>query len=238
MICSITGWMLAALLWSQGRVKTSTCMCSRCSLACASSSALRAVRASLAPISPRASAICNPRPREPPVTSATLPVRSISFFTLIGKFSLVHFGSAAWSCRRDRLKPLVAHLEQFVPDELPGRSGRESWIAWTARQPDCAALFDDRDYFALADNLAFLEVDLDHGARARGGHRDFHFHRLEDEHGIVLRHLGAGSSFDFPNLAGDVADYFRAWHVRPVLLGRLTELPLGGRFRGARGDVS
>src|ERR1017187_9124234 len=86
-------------------------MRSRCSLPCASSSALRAVSASIAPISPRASAICSPRPREPPVTSATLPVRSISFLTLIGKTSLVNLGNAAWSCRRYRLKPRVTHIE-------------------------------------------------------------------------------------------------------------------------------
>src|SRR5438045_5940581 len=46
--------------------------------ASSSSSRLRATSATRAPISPSASAICKPSPREPPVTSATLPVRSNS----------------------------------------------------------------------------------------------------------------------------------------------------------------
>src|SRR4051812_21323917 len=50
-------------------------MPARCKCASASSSSfcLRAVIATFAPISPSASAICSPRPREPPVTSACLP---------------------------------------------------------------------------------------------------------------------------------------------------------------------
>ena len=49
--------------------------CFRWETASSSSSFLRAVIATLAPISPSASAICSPRPREPPVTSAFRPLR-------------------------------------------------------------------------------------------------------------------------------------------------------------------
>src|SRR4051812_19581704 len=44
-------------------------------MASSSSSFLRAVMAIFAPISPSASAICRPRPREPPVMRAFLPFR-------------------------------------------------------------------------------------------------------------------------------------------------------------------
>jgi len=64
-------------------VSTSMPLAFRCVSASFSSSALRAVIATLAPISPSASAICSPRPREPPVMRATLPLRSNRFFTLI-----------------------------------------------------------------------------------------------------------------------------------------------------------
>ena len=52
--------------------------------AASSSPVLRAVSASEAPASPSASAIWKPRPREPPVTIATLPVRSNSSRTCMG----------------------------------------------------------------------------------------------------------------------------------------------------------
>src|SRR5207302_8637328 len=42
-----------------------------------------------APISPSASAICKPRPREPPVTSATLPDRSNRSLTPMGHLALI-----------------------------------------------------------------------------------------------------------------------------------------------------
>src|SRR6188474_2461241 len=54
-------------------------------MAWSSSSDFLAVIATFAPISPSASAICSPRPREPPVTSATRPERSSSVFTLMGR---------------------------------------------------------------------------------------------------------------------------------------------------------
>src|SRR5687767_606916 len=50
----------------------------RCATASSRSPALRDVSMILAPASPSASAICSPRPREPPVTSACWPVRSNS----------------------------------------------------------------------------------------------------------------------------------------------------------------
>src|SRR5277367_3442886 len=48
----------------------------RSALASSSSCGLRALMAIFAPISPKPLAICNPRPRDPPVTSATLPPSS------------------------------------------------------------------------------------------------------------------------------------------------------------------
>ena len=48
---------------------------SRCAFAASSSSALRADKNTRAPISPSASAICRPRPREPPVINAVRPSR-------------------------------------------------------------------------------------------------------------------------------------------------------------------
>src|ERR1700678_1000129 len=58
------------------------CFASR-DLASSSSAGLRALIAILAPISPRPCAICRPRPREPPVTRATLSFSSNSSRTLI-----------------------------------------------------------------------------------------------------------------------------------------------------------
>src|ERR1700685_1559508 len=48
----------------------------RSALASSSSPGLRALMAIFAPISPRPLAICSPRPRDPPVMSATLPPSS------------------------------------------------------------------------------------------------------------------------------------------------------------------
>ena len=56
---------------------------SRPARASSSSSCLRAVSATRAPISPSAVAICSPMPREPPVTMAVLPSRSNRLRTLM-----------------------------------------------------------------------------------------------------------------------------------------------------------
>src|SRR4029079_17127137 len=48
----------------------------------------RALTATLQPISPSPSAICRPRPREPPVTRATLPARSKRLRVVISAASL------------------------------------------------------------------------------------------------------------------------------------------------------
>src|SRR3990170_861126 len=61
----------------------------RCATASSSSFCLRAVSASRAPISPSASAICSPSPREPPVTSATRPFRSRSCLTFMGADAVI-----------------------------------------------------------------------------------------------------------------------------------------------------
>jgi len=55
----------------------------KCATASSNSFCLRAVIAMLAPISPSASAICSPSPREPPVTSAVRPPRSRSCRTFM-----------------------------------------------------------------------------------------------------------------------------------------------------------
>ena len=77
------GPMAAASDMSQAIGRASTPREARCAAALSNSSRLRAVIATRAPISPSASAICRPSPREPPVTSATLPVRSRSLRTVI-----------------------------------------------------------------------------------------------------------------------------------------------------------
>src|SRR5216683_7271672 len=66
---------------SPATVSTSYPCLPRWAAASSSSPCLRAVMASFAPISPSASAICKPSPREPPVINATLPSMSKSFFT-------------------------------------------------------------------------------------------------------------------------------------------------------------
>src|SRR5882724_2924555 len=81
--CSTIGCTDAVSCRSFTTLSASTPRPLRCAFASASSPALRAVIATLAPISPRASAICSPSPREPPVISAVLPLRSNNFFTFI-----------------------------------------------------------------------------------------------------------------------------------------------------------
>ena len=74
---STTGTIVAGFDGSATSGKASVPQSERNSAtASSSSSPLRATRANLAPIAASASAICNPSPREPPVTSAALPVRS------------------------------------------------------------------------------------------------------------------------------------------------------------------
>src|SRR5882672_4236496 len=74
-ISSATGAMASRFPMSHTKEAAAMPCFSNCFVACSSSSFLRAVIASLAPISPSASAICNPSPREPPVTRATRPFR-------------------------------------------------------------------------------------------------------------------------------------------------------------------
>src|SRR5262245_61552286 len=76
--CSTRGGMASRLPMSQTNALAET---PRCFLASSSSSFFLAVIATFAPISINASAICSPRPRDPPVTSALRPDKSKSFFT-------------------------------------------------------------------------------------------------------------------------------------------------------------
>src|SRR5260370_38850977 len=68
--------MLAGCLTSHPSARTSTPSFCNSSAACRQRSFLRAQSTRFAPISASPSAICRPRPTEPPVTMATRPVRS------------------------------------------------------------------------------------------------------------------------------------------------------------------
>src|SRR5574343_226100 len=98
----------------------------RWAVASSRSAALREVSMILAPASPRASAICRPRPREPPVTRATWPVRSNRAWTgvLMGVLSGSEaIGRDLWAQRlapRHDIQP-GADLGEFVGEEEAGR---------------------------------------------------------------------------------------------------------------------
>src|SRR5437868_4078160 len=81
---STTRGTVSGLARSPAMVSVSILRWPRCAAASSNSPCLRAVMAILAPISPRASRIRRPSPREPPVTSATLPDRSNRSLTPIG----------------------------------------------------------------------------------------------------------------------------------------------------------
>src|SRR6478752_2109721 len=104
--------------------------------AASSSACLRATKTTIAPNSPRAPAICSPRPREPPVTIATLPFRSNRpastpvLRSLITRFLVVsklHARAALGLDRRapaDRLEPGRHEPRHVAPDrdEVVGRA--------------------------------------------------------------------------------------------------------------------
>src|ERR1700736_3604245 len=75
--------MLEGSFTSQPSARTSTPSLRNSSAACRQRSFLRAQRTRSAPISARPSAICLPRPTEPPVTMATRPLRSKICFACI-----------------------------------------------------------------------------------------------------------------------------------------------------------
>jgi hypothetical protein len=77
-VSSTTFWICAGSLASAATQRVSMPRDCRCAEASSRSPALREVSSTFAPASPSASAICSPRPREPPVTSAVLPLRSKS----------------------------------------------------------------------------------------------------------------------------------------------------------------
>ena len=81
--CSTIGAMAALFAMSHTTGSASIPCEPKCAAAASSSSRLRATSATCAPISPSASAICRPSPREPPVTSAVLPVMSNNWRTLM-----------------------------------------------------------------------------------------------------------------------------------------------------------
>src|SRR5579871_6600709 len=84
-IFSTSGSTVSVFERSQAMAVASTFCLARCATASSSSFCFRAVRTTLQPISPSASATCRPSPREPPVITATRPVRSNSFLMLISR---------------------------------------------------------------------------------------------------------------------------------------------------------
>src|SRR6516164_2122677 len=113
MTCSTIDGIVARSPISQTSGKASIPSDFRCPAAASSSSRFRAVIATFAPSSPSTSAIWRPRPLDPPVTSATLPVRSCSLAKLISFSRLVGFcrylSSSRWLFVSER------HLHHLLP---------------------------------------------------------------------------------------------------------------------------
>ena len=70
--------MLASSAQSAATQRASMPAACRLAVASSKSAALRELMTTRAPASPKAWAICRPRPREPPVTKAVWPLRSNS----------------------------------------------------------------------------------------------------------------------------------------------------------------
>src|SRR5688572_22698137 len=85
--------------------------------ACSRSSALRELSMMRAPASPRAWAICRPRPREPPVMSAVLPRRSNSCCTVRAVMAGLSFEEEEekWSGGLRILQPR-AYIDEYDAD--------------------------------------------------------------------------------------------------------------------------
>src|SRR5258707_13541645 len=137
MTCSTIGAIAVSSLISQTSGSASMPSDLRCTDAASSSSRFRAVIATLAPSSPRTSAICRPRPRDPPVTSATRPVRSCNLTRLIiaSQSAVPPLPSRApvfqkWPCRLGALLRLQQLLQvgevllQAILHDLPGVAAR------------------------------------------------------------------------------------------------------------------
>src|SRR6266404_3747410 len=137
MTFSTIGAIVASSPMSQTNGSASMPSDLRCTDAASSSSRFRAVIATLAPSSPRTSAICRPRPRDPPVTSATRPVRSCNLTRLIiaSQPAVPPLSSRApmfqkWPCRLGALLRLQQLLKvgevllQAVLHGLPGVAAR------------------------------------------------------------------------------------------------------------------
>src|SRR5258706_10810568 len=84
---SARGGICSRLPMSQTNAAASISSFFKCETASSSSSISRAVMATFAPISPSASAICSPRPREPPV------IRAVLFFKLRSSRTVADKGS-------------------------------------------------------------------------------------------------------------------------------------------------
>src|SRR5690349_4259482 len=123
-----------------------------------------------APISPRASAICKPSPREPPVTSATLPVRSNSFRTLKNRSPGSPLdGPVRWPIRALSSDTLptrppcrMAMDLDYTAEERAFRDEVSAWIR--AHLPD-----DLRDKVAQYRHLSRGDLQRWHSILARQG---------------------------------------------------------------------
>src|SRR5437868_3380380 len=90
--------------------------------ASSSSPCFRAVMATFAPTSPRASAICKPSPREPPVINAVLPERSKRSLTVMCNLSLLGLAGRGWHGGEDAAPTqdaLAAHPQMAAGESEP-----------------------------------------------------------------------------------------------------------------------
>src|SRR4051794_3812755 len=73
---------------------------------------------------------------------------------------------------------------------------------WTF--PDASPSVEDNERVSLRHGLAFLALDLLHGAVVLGLDRHLHLHRLEDHERVALLDLIADLALDLPHGPGDV----------------------------------
>src|SRR5271166_1023116 len=152
-----------------------------CDVAASSSSDFLATRATRAPSSPSASAICNPRPRDPPVTSAVLPVMSNSCFTLMAISSYGEPILAHLVVTEQCLRRALEHDAAVAHDVEPIRNG----------QRDRELLLDQQDRdAAFGDALQQLAHQIDqHRRQALGRFVDHDQIRVTHQRAADGQHL-------------------------------------------------
>src|SRR5438105_8697961 len=162
--------MVSNFARSPAMVRASMPCFESCAAASSSSPCLRAVMATFAPSSPSASAICKPRPREPPVISAVLPERSNRSLTLMCSLSSPPSsaleGTFASRGRHVREDPAGAQDAPLADPEMACREG----------EPLSHLLHVDPrlNPISLAGDVGEVgaEVDRHHRARRRARRRD------------------------------------------------------------------